>query len=393
MSGHIHTFFYERDGDTELYVLPAVSALRLDYSELFKVPPPGADEFGRNDAAKLGFVYIEVFEHGHVLHHIRSHGETQGENAPAPSTPLPPRLHPKQDALLPIGVELRDPWARPIDIAYSGVVDAFGRKPARDDYRLLALWETGLSRLRIPFEDIRDPVSRARVEVLSKSGFRFSTFLFRLPSPENRKRLREANTLLEQVNIILPVDEVLGAREELRALREETGLRVFLSPLRSSADHSHSVDGRFAHVIDHGFAPDELDLLDTLGLTAGDDPYVDGNETARPCSQPDGQDGRPEPRGPERQPGRCGSDGCRCAECGNESRRRGNHSRHAERRGSRLFSALRPLRPTHESNEHQRTFPAASRRPDRRYRLTGIPRGWSVSASASSGPAWSRDRG
>lgn len=293
MSGHIHTFFYERDGDTELYVLPAVSALRLDYSELFKVPPPGADEFGRNDAAKLGFVYIEVFEHGHVLHHIRSHGETQGENAPAPSTPLPPRLHPKQDALLPIGVELRDPWARPIDIAYSGVVDAFGRKPARDDYRLLALWETGLSRLRIPFEDIRNPVSRARVEVLSKSGFRFSTFLFRLPSPENRKRLREANTLLEQVNIILPVDEVLGAREELRALREETGLRVFLSPLRSSADHSHSVDGRFAHVIDHGFAPDELDLLDTLGLTAGDDPYVDGVvfETERetfPCSLIDG---------------------------------------------------------------------------------------------------------
>ncbi|UUX48264.1 metallophosphoesterase [Nisaea acidiphila] len=289
MSGHIHTFFYERDGNTELYVLPAVSALRLDYSELFKVPPSGPDEFGRNDAPKLGFVFVEIFENGHILHHIRSNGETHVDGGAPPAAPLSPRLHSKLGTLLPIGVELRDPWALPIEIAYSGVVDAFGRKPARDDYRLLALWETGLSRLRIPFEDIRNPESRARARALNACGFRFSTFLFRLPSEAARKQLVEAQDFLEQVNIILPIDEVAGAADGLRTLRDVTGLRVYLSPLRSSADHGHSVDGRFAHVIDHGFAPVELALLDRLGLGEGGDPYVDGVvfETVRetlPCN-------------------------------------------------------------------------------------------------------------
>ncbi|WP_075223212.1 metallophosphoesterase family protein [Acuticoccus yangtzensis] len=300
MSAHVHTFFYDREGPTDLYVLPAVSALRLDYSELFKAPPPEGDEFGRNDRDKLGFALVEVFEAGHVVHHIRTHGETlvegetlaEGERAgseagldavgeeafPVPGAPLlrgMPRLHPRLGGLLPIGVELRDPWAKPLEVAYSGVVDAFGRKPARDDYRLLALIETGLNRLRVPLMDVADPETRARMRTFAANGFTFSTFLFGLPDAATYALLAGAADVLSQVTIILPKAQIAGKAGELAALKR-AGLKVFLSPLRSSADHGHSVEGRFAHVIDQGFEPGALGLLDEVGLVAGAVPFVDG---------------------------------------------------------------------------------------------------------------------
>ena len=37
--GHVHNFFYNRVGATDCYVLPAVSAVRHDYMELFPAPP------------------------------------------------------------------------------------------------------------------------------------------------------------------------------------------------------------------------------------------------------------------------------------------------------------------------------------------------------------------
>ena len=276
MSAHVHTFFYDRRGPSDLYVLPAVSALRLDYSELFKAPPPEEDEFGRNARDKLGFVLVEVFESGHVVHHIRSHGETVADGEAPPATPLPPRLHPRRGGLLPIGVELRDPWALPIEVAYSGVVDAFGRKPARDDYRLLALIESGLNRLRVPLMDVRDAATLARMRTFAANGFTFSTFLFGLPDEATTALLAAASDVLAQVTIILPKAEIRDKADELAALKAATGLRIFLSPLRSSADHGHSVDGRFAHVIDQGFEPGAIDLLDEVGLGAGGAPFVDG---------------------------------------------------------------------------------------------------------------------
>ena len=276
MSGHVHTFFLDREGETDLYVLPAVSALRLDYSELFKSPPPEDDEFGRNDRAKLGFVLVEVFEDGHALHHIRSNGETMAEGAAAPADPLPPRLHPRRGGLLPIGVELRDPWAAPIEIPYSGVVDAFGRKPVRDDYRLLGLIELGLHRLRVPIEDVLAADTLARMRTLAAHGFTFTTFTFGLPDARVTAALREAAGVVEQVNVILPRDELAASRNALQELRAATGLRVFLSLLRSSADHGPAADGRFAHMIDQGFAATDMGLLDEIGLGPGAAPFVDG---------------------------------------------------------------------------------------------------------------------
>lgn len=276
LSGHVHTFFYDREEETDLYVVPAVSALRLDYAELFKVPPPKDDEFGRNDTPKLGFVLIEVFEDRHVLHHIRSYGETQEEDVAAPTVAPPPLLHPRQGIPTPIGVELRDPWANTIDIAYSGVVDAFTRKPVRNDYRLLGLWEMGLTHLRVPVEDLRDPATLARVRTLKQAGHRFSTFLYGLPDTEHQGILARAADALDKVNIILPPTQIAAAAPALETLRHDLKRPVFLSSLRSSAEHGNTVAGNFAHAIDHGFIATDLDQINAIGLIPGASPFVDG---------------------------------------------------------------------------------------------------------------------
>lgn len=277
MSGHVHTFFYDRSAETELYVLPAVSAQRLDYSELVKVPPLPEHEFGRNDGAKLGFFLVEVFEDGHIARNIRSFGETQAEGAAAPEAVMVVPMHPKDKGLMPIGVELRDPWAKPIDIAYSGVVDAFGRKPARNDYRLLGLWELGLCRLRVPLADVLDAEVRHRMETLSRCGHVFSTFTYGLPDAGARAGLKAARPLLSHIAIVLPAAEIPVRQEALKALKAELGgLPIFLSLLHSSAEHGNTVDGRFAHVIDQGFHPGDEALLDKLGLAPGAAPFVDG---------------------------------------------------------------------------------------------------------------------
>ncbi|UYV35709.1 metallophosphoesterase [Rhodobacteraceae bacterium D3-12] len=284
-SGHVHTFFYDLVGATETYVLPATSALRLDYSELFKAPPGEADEFGRNDAPKLGFVLVEVYEDGHVLHHIRSNGETQSEGEAPPATPALPMIHPKLGLPTPIGVELRDPWAKPIEIAYSGVVDAFGRKPARNDYRLLGLWEMGLSHLRVPFEDVRDPETLARMRLLKRAGHRFSTFFYRMPDSLMEEQIAAASDVLDQVNIILSAKNIAQSTGELSSLKKRMGPRLFVSLLRSTADHGQTMAGTFAHSIAHGFLPDSIDEIDALGLVLDGVNCVDGLvfETGHGC--------------------------------------------------------------------------------------------------------------
>jgi 3',5'-cyclic AMP phosphodiesterase CpdA len=186
--GHVHGFFYNRHGAAESYILPSTSFFRQDYSELFRIA--AADQHGRNDAEKLGFFMVSVYGDGHVARLVRTNGETLALDAPAPSFPSRIRTyHSKEAAQAAIGVHLRHPWAEETDLPYNGPMDEFHRKRVRNDYTLMALWELGIRKLRVPLHDLAEPFIRERMADLCRIGHRFGVFCFDVPEGPLRRAL------------------------------------------------------------------------------------------------------------------------------------------------------------------------------------------------------------
>ena len=162
-AGHVHHQWYDLFESTECYILPSTAFVRQDYTELFKLAPGGL-EYGRDEAPKLGYYLVDVHEHGHVAHFLRMDGRMLGSDAVLPThAPSLPPVHSKTNVYAPVGVDLRHPWVEWLDIAATGGVQEFERKHTRNDYPLVALWETGVRKLRVPLQDLLDPQVRCRM--------------------------------------------------------------------------------------------------------------------------------------------------------------------------------------------------------------------------------------
>jgi 3',5'-cyclic AMP phosphodiesterase CpdA len=254
-AGHVHNYFYDRLGDCDLYVLPAVSAVRHDYSELFATPPTD-DDHGRDDNAKLGFFVVDVYERDHVAHFVRSYGATPANGRSF----RPAAVHSRLRLPCPVGIDMRHPWGRSVEIAYQGVVDEFYRKRARNDYALAGLWEIGVRALRVPIGDLLDDEVRRRMEVLTALGHEFTVFVYGIPDAAAVEMLDRHRHLVHALEVIVPVDGRDDALVSLDAIRKQSGATVFLSKLRSSAD-AKAEGGRYTHFISHGFGEADHDLL------------------------------------------------------------------------------------------------------------------------------------
>ncbi len=253
-SGHVHNFFYNRIGETRSYTLPAVSFVRHDYSELFSVSPQ-EPSFGRDDRAKLGFIVVDVDETGHTVRLVRSHGATEPEagtgNKSAGAFVLPDGGSRKTGGKF--GATLRHDWARVHGISPSGAVDAFRRKPARDDYFVSALWECGLTQLRVPIDDLLCPDRIERLRLLADDGFRVSAFCYGIPDEATREALRSVSGAA--LEIIAPIEDLERDISSLEALSADVSRGVHASPLRPRHDSAGAK--AFIHSIRHGFLPDE----------------------------------------------------------------------------------------------------------------------------------------
>lgn len=254
-AAHVHTIFHTRLGDDVKgpfqHVVPTLSAMRLDYSHLFKAPPPPDEENGRNDKAKLGYYLVDIFDTGYRLRLRRSHGEGLAEGeAPPDIQPLPRRDLARRS----FGVDLRQGWAEPRSIPYSGVVDEFGRKQARNDYLITALQEAGIRDLRIPIHDLLDEETRRRMEDLAKFGHRFQPFTLNLPDPETVNLLTHGQQHCSRLELIARQDDL----EQLVAAwrRACPALPLIASPLWTSAD-AEKYGSSFSHAIGHGFRCDK----------------------------------------------------------------------------------------------------------------------------------------
>lgn len=272
-AGHVHNFWYHLHGETELYLLPSTAFVRLDYSELYRIEP--GPERGRNDAPKLGFVVVDVHELGHVVHLIRTFGATlaPGETLSDEGDRLP-RVHTKSISRAPVGIDLRYPWAETVEVAASGALDEFARKPARNDYPLMALWEMGVRRLRVPIQDLANAVTRERMRVLRRIGHEFTVYSHGVPAEPLRELLVTSRDLVSVWEIIaawrsMPV--VLGL---VRDVKVNGPMTVRLSKLQRHDDaHHHGLRAR--HVIQHGFLPEERDQIRELLLCNGGRETID----------------------------------------------------------------------------------------------------------------------
>ncbi len=254
-AGHVHNFFFNRHASTNYYVLPSICFLRHDYHELFR-NAPGMKQ-GRHDGAKLGYVIVDVHESGHLARVNRTFGRTLDENqvSDIPSVVLPD-VHALKPDSHGVGVYLRQPWCDSADIPTPWGLDAFSRKRVRNDYPLLALWEMGVRKLRVPLDDLCDPATRARMVELAALGHRFTACSYGLPRPAAREALVEHGHHLASWEVIAPVTSL---QDLLAGIAELKGnLPVLFNAFRPYCE---------AFSCSHGLEADERGVVEAiLGL-------------------------------------------------------------------------------------------------------------------------------
>lgn len=273
-SGHVHNFFYDRQGPTEFHILPSVSFVRHDYSELFRVASSD-NEHGRNDRPKFAYLLVRVYERGTVNHVIRTYGRTLAPDL-ALTTPLPVRepLHALEYPHAPVGVHLRKPWAAPQEIPASGAVDEFERKRARNDYVLMGLWETGIRHLRVPLHEFADPQTAPRLAKLQALGHVFTAYHCGIPEGRQREVLRRHHGLIHMLELVLKWDRPQAWLPALLALKREAPVRITLSRLRGFGEQA--TGHQFMHFINYGIPIAEAPACEALLAIPGMRDAVDG---------------------------------------------------------------------------------------------------------------------
>lgn len=261
-AGHVHNYFYNRLGETDSFVLPSIAFVRHDYSEFFRIGP--AEEDGRNDTAKLGYFIVEVCERGSAVHAVRTHGRARATDDDSGQPPARlPRPVGNAAPTTPLGLDLRHPWCEVVELPYSGALDEFWRKKARNDYPLMALWEMGARKLRVPLGDLADPAIRERMRALTAKGQEFTVFSFGPPDAPAREALTRHRDLVRAWELILRWADAPATIDAVAALKRELRVPLHVSKLRTSADAKR--DGsRFSHFINHGFHADEGETIEAL---------------------------------------------------------------------------------------------------------------------------------
>ena len=263
-AGHVHNFFFNRHGTTNCYVLPSTCFLRHDYHELFRAAP-GMKQ-GRHDGAKLGYAVVDVHESGHLPHIVRTFGRTLEEDQTPEALPVAlPTVHGLKHGNRGVGLHLRQPWCESADIPTPWGLDAFNRKRIRNDYPLLALWEMGVRKLRVPLDDLCDPATCARMAELAALGHRFTAYSYGLPKTAARKALGEHGCHLDFWEVIAPAVSLPNLLAEIAALKGD--LPVLFNAFRPHCE---------AFSCSHGLDADERGVVETVLALDGADHALDG---------------------------------------------------------------------------------------------------------------------
>ncbi len=242
-SGHVHTFLYNRYGETDMYVVPSTGFVRPDYSELASVPP--AAENGRDDPPKLGIFIVDVTGEGHDTQPLRSYGSV-GTDTALPMS-LDAALDPNWES--PLGVTMRHSWMAVAEFPTAGL-DEFTRKSIRNDAPLLGLWEARIRHLRIPLSDLSGASGIKRMVDLYGRSMRFSVFSTGVPDARTIEVVHDAADVLERWEVVAPPEQfgsVIGALHEARV----GDVQMAISPIVPIGGSDVSVH----HFVSAGFSP------------------------------------------------------------------------------------------------------------------------------------------
>ena len=230
-AGHVHHFWYNCYKNCSCYLLPSTAFTRQDYSEMFRVSPTA--DFGRNDRAKLGYLLVHVYEDGHDFELIRCDGrESEGTSVAKKPICRIDSVSPRSNQFPVMGFDLRHDWQERVQIPPSGGLDEFDRKIVRNDYAMLALWEMGVQRLRIPFTDLVEDVRRKRVDELVQLGFRFTLFSTLPTDFDVLRKVFDHAHLIDSWEISGHLEESICWAGEIESMPVDHKIQLFFSPLR-----------------------------------------------------------------------------------------------------------------------------------------------------------------
>ena len=262
--GHVHNFWYNRYASTDLYMLPSTSFVRQDYSEMYRVRPEADAEAGRNDKPKLGYFLVHVYEAGHLVDVVRTYGKTvtPGALEPVLVDRIAP-VHPRNNPHGGFGFDMRQNWMEVVEIPPTGGLDEFDRKEVRNDYPLMALWEMGVRKLRVPLRDLLVEDVRERMRTLTRHGHEFTLFTFGAPSERDLALIQGNQDTFSAWEIGMnwdKLDTIIGGIGEAA---RQIDLPVYLSRLRSIGE-LRAEAGHYYHVINQGFLAEDRDQMQDL---------------------------------------------------------------------------------------------------------------------------------
>lgn len=271
-AGHVHNFWYEQLDQSGFYMLPSTAFLRHDYSEFYRVKP--TVEFGRGDVAKFGYFVVDVFADGHIAYPIRTMGVRTSASSQEKKSSVQYLTNPKSSDFNQVGVELRHTWTEVAQIPATGGVQEFGRKSARNDYPLLALWEMGAKLSKVTDQDALDKATHRRMQLLANMGHRF--LLTSLGAPKNSLldvNLGRAGVTGIETN--LSTARFQSSLERLKAFKAKTNLSIFWCKIHTY-DDSHYDGKHFSHFVKSGFTTDDLTTQASLIKEALATKAIDG---------------------------------------------------------------------------------------------------------------------
>lgn len=259
LAGHVHNFWFNRYANTDCYLLASTAFVRQDYSEMYHVRPGVDDEAGRNDRPKLGYGVMHVYEQGHTIEFVRTFGAELPEGAEISdvvSDDMPP-LHPRTNQCTSFGFDMRQNWMEKVEIPPTGGLDEFDRKEVRNDYPLMALWELGIRKLRVPMRDLMVPENRERMRVLCDHGHEFTLFSFGDPKPQDRDLILSHQDIFSAWEIAVNWDTLDREAPGIGDIARAVDMPVYLSRLRSIDELRAEAGGRYFHVINQGFTAND----------------------------------------------------------------------------------------------------------------------------------------
>lgn len=270
-AGHVHNYFYNEYANSKQYVLPALSFVRPDYNELYQIEC--GPEGGRNDLYKFAFFYVKVYKDKVVNQLIRTFGRLldKDETKEAEKDVIE-SYHSLERRDAPIGVYLRHAWAENHFIPFANL-DEFNRKVVRNDYPLLALWDLGIKKIRIPVGDYYLPDTLERIRTLKAQGHMFTAFSTGIPTNRIMNTLKNNKDLIDHWEVSVAQGEMQELAHYFKEIKDETQIMTFLSNIETSADQQKGT--KFHHFIRHGFNTEDGKMLKQLH-EAGVFRWVDG---------------------------------------------------------------------------------------------------------------------